>query len=129
MNAYNPVGWFEIPVTNLDRAETFYNAVFGITLARQPEMNGLTMSWFPIAESAKGAAGALVFSPDYQPASNGTGVVLYFTSPDLAASLTRVTEAGGTIIVPSTDIGEYGTIARIQDSEGNHICLHTTKKA
>jgi predicted enzyme related to lactoylglutathione lyase len=128
MDTYNPVGWFEIPVTDLDRAEAFYNALFGITLARQPEENGFTMSWFPWHEGAKGAAGALVFGTGYVPAPEGQGVVLYFTTEDLEASLARTTEAGGMVIVPVTDIGEYGMFARIQDTEGNHLCLHTARR-
>jgi uncharacterized protein len=128
MDTYNPVGWFELPALDLDRAEKFYREVLGITLTRQQEMNGLTMSWFPFADQTKGISGSLVFSPDYQPAPQGSGPVLYFTAPDLETALTRVTAAGGTIIFPATDLGEYGTIARVQDSEGNHICLHTAKQ-
>jgi hypothetical protein len=129
MDKYNPVGWFEIPVGDLDRAEKFYNAVLGITLARQPEMDGLTMSWFPWTDNVPGATGALVLSPNYLSAPLGTGVIIYFTAPDLEAALQRVTEAGGAVIIPPTDIGEYGTLARVQDTEGNHVCLHTAKKA
>lgn len=128
MNEYNPVGWFEIPVKDLDRAEVFYQTVLGVTLSRQPDMNGLTMSWFPWIENAKGATGALVHSPEYLPAPNGTGVVVYFTTPDIEAALLRVQDAGGVVIFPATDIGEYGTIARVQDSEGNHVCLHSAKQ-
>ena len=32
---YNMVGWFEIPVTDLDRARTFYEAVFGVAIQVQ----------------------------------------------------------------------------------------------
>ncbi len=126
MNNINPVGWFELPVTDLDRAEQFYTTVLGITLTRQPEINGLIMSWFPWTEGAKGATGSLVLSPDYAPAPEGAGVIIYFTTTDLDAALARTIEAGGVVIIPATSLGEYGTMARIQDTEGNHICLHTS---
>jgi uncharacterized protein len=127
MNAFNPVGWFELPVIDLDRAETFYSAVLQVTLMRQPEQNGLIMSWFPWAEGAKGATGSLVLSPDYTPAPEGVGVIVYFTTTDIDAALTRTTEAGGIVIIPATKLGEYGTMARIQDTEGNHVCLHSAQ--
>ena len=44
MTDYNPVGWFEIPVMDMDRSEKFYETMLGIKLARQPEMNDMLMS-------------------------------------------------------------------------------------
>ncbi len=38
----NPVGWFEIPVNEMDRAKKFYETVFGFEMA-VTEMNGSLM--------------------------------------------------------------------------------------
>ncbi len=127
MEDYNPVGWFEIPVVDLDRAETFYETLLGIALIRQPEKDGMTMSWFPMHESGKGTSGSLVKHDMYTPSQNGAGVIIYFTTPDFDNALARVEEAGCKIIFPKKDIGEHGYIAGVEDTEGNHIALHTRK--
>ena len=36
MKNVNPVGWFDISVSNLDRAKKFYETVFDITLVDFP---------------------------------------------------------------------------------------------
>lgn len=125
MEHFNPVGWFEIPVEDLDRAEQFYQTVLETKLERQEEMDGMTMSWFPMGEDWKGAAGSLVESDRHQSSDDKTGVVVYLTTPNLEAALDRVTDAGGDILIPKKNIGEYGYIAWISDTEGNTVGLHS----
>ncbi|MCA9386375.1 VOC family protein [Candidatus Dojkabacteria bacterium] len=121
---HNPVAWFEVPVTDLDRAEKFYNAVFGYKLERQDEMDGMTMSWFPMDMDAPGAAGSLVLG---QGEPSDKGVLVYFSHPDIDSGLERVEEYGGKVLMEKTDIDEFGFMALIIDSEGNQIGLHTSK--
>lgn len=124
----NPVGWFEIPVTDMDRAIAFYNTVFGTELSKNL-MGPLEMAWFPEAESGIGAAGSLVRYPDaYKPSKDG--VLVYFTaqSGDLSNELGRVEKAGGKIVIPRRLITEaIGYMAVFIDSEGNRIALHSRK--
>jgi predicted enzyme related to lactoylglutathione lyase len=127
MEHYNPVGWFEIPVEDLDRAEAFYQHVLTIELSRQPEQNGTTMSWFPMHMDAMGAAGSLVKSNDYNVQKEGVGVVVYFTAPDLEEAIERARTSGGTVIVEKKDIGEHGFFAWVRDTEGNTIALHRNR--
>jgi hypothetical protein len=42
----NPVNWFEIPATDLDRAKAFYEYVLGVNLTLQ-DFGPLKMAWFP----------------------------------------------------------------------------------
>ena len=49
----NMVGWFEIPVTDMDRAKKFYETVFKLKISIH-DMGGLVMGWFPNAEDTKG---------------------------------------------------------------------------
>ena len=72
----NPVGWFEIPVKDLDRAEAFYKSVLGYELTRQPENNGVTMSWFPMQNEVPGSPGTLVLGEGFTPSREGTMVYL-----------------------------------------------------
>ncbi len=120
----NPVGWFEIPVNDIDRATKFYETLLEIKLRRQDAM-GYEMVWIPMVDDAYGAPGALMKGPGYDVGSKGP--VMYFTCPDIESALQRGEEAGGKIILQKKDIGEYGYIAWLSDSEGNTVALHTRK--
>lgn len=121
----NAVGWFEIPVTDMDRAIKFYETVLGIKLERH-QMGPLDMAWFPMYPDAPNASGSLVKHPDFYKPSND-GVLIYFTafSGDVNNELGKVEAAGGTIMVPKKQISpEYGYMGVFQDTEGNRIALH-----
>lgn len=122
----NAVGWFEIPVVDMERAMKFYETVLGVTLSRN-QVGEIDMAWFPMVEG-KGTAGSLVFHKEwYTPSQEGT--LVYFTaySGDLDHELARVEAAGGKVLVPKKSIGEYGNMAVVLDTEGNRIALHSTK--
>lgn len=122
---YNPMGWIEIPATDLDRAEAFYGELFGYAFQRQAERDGLTMSWFPMGEDPKtpGASGALVKHEMYVPSVNG--ITPYFSVNRVDTTLETATKMGATVFMPKTDIGEHGFFAMLRDSEGNRICIHS----
>jgi predicted enzyme related to lactoylglutathione lyase len=42
----NAIGWFEIPVENMERAMKFYEKVFDFKLDRH-QIGPLDMAWFP----------------------------------------------------------------------------------
>lgn len=121
----NVVGWFEIPVSDMERAIKFYETVLGLKLERN-QMGELDMAWFPFAE-APGAPGSLVYHKDfYKPSSDGA--LVYFTSysGDLKNELEKVEPAGGKVLVPKTLIKEdIGYMAVCEDTEGNRIALHS----
>ena len=116
------INWFEIPVTDLERAVRFYETVFVMRL-RTEEMNGMRMGVFPYEESATG--GALVACKEGKPGDHG--VIIYLDGGnDLGTPLGRVVAAGGRILMEKTAINpEIGYIAMFADSEGNRIGLHS----
>ena len=123
----NVVGWFEIPVTDMERAIKFYETVLDMKLDRHP-MDEFDMAWFPMPEGdLPGAAGSLVKHESYVPSMQGA--LVYFTahSGDLENELSRVEAAGGKICAPKKAIGEWGHMAVITDTEGNNVALHSTK--
>ncbi|MGA7303371.1 MAG: VOC family protein [Rhodothermales bacterium] len=118
----NPVSWFEIPVTDLDRAKVFYQRILGIELDVH-DFGGLKMAWFPMAQDAPGAAGTLVLHESYVPSHAGS--LVYFSVEDIDATLERVKAGGGKVLNGKTGIGEYGFVAHFEDSEGNRVALHS----
>jgi len=119
---HNLVGWFEIPVKDFARAKAFYEHVFEVEL-RENRTGSSLMAWFPMWEGTIGAAGSLVLGEGYEPSSSG--ILVYFTAPDIEATLVRVEEKGGRVLTPKTGIGEFGCIGIFQDVEGNRIGLHS----
>ena len=124
----NVVGWFEIPVTDMDRAVKFYESVFDIKLSRH-NLGPLEMAWFPSVEEGAGSSGSLVLNNQaYKPSSDG--VLIYFTasSGDLSNELSKVENAGGKILLQKRQISEEaGYMALFSDSEGNRIALRSRK--
>jgi predicted enzyme related to lactoylglutathione lyase len=67
----NALNWFEIPVTDLARAKSFYGSVLQAEL-RQEAMNGIDMAILPYREG--GVGGALVKGEPFTPGANGAVV-------------------------------------------------------
>lgn len=117
----NPVHYFEIPVTDLDRAIAFYSVLFGYRLERTV-VDGYAMALLPRADGAPGASGALAKGDVYVPSLEGP--ILYFSVDDLDPVLARAKELGAEVLYPKKSIGPNGFVAEIRDSEGNRLALH-----
>lgn len=119
----NPVGWFEIYVEDLERAQAFYEAVFATKLDVLEAGPELQMLAFPMSADERGCAGALCHMPGAPTGANST--IVYFMSDDCAVESKRVTEQGGKIFKEKFSIGEHGFIALAFDTEGNMIGIHS----
>ena len=121
----NAISWFEIPTTDIDRAQIFYEAIFGITLTPMDFQN-MKMRMFPIDDPMNGIGGTLVDSGGFHKPSATDGPLLYLNgNPDVQIILDKVEAAGGKILMPKTTINpEYGDMAVIIDTEGNRIAFH-----
>ena len=119
----NPVNWFEIYVSDMDRAAEFYSKVLGKELMEIPSPDEGQMKAFPWEEGAANASGALINHPMGQPGAGGT--MVYFECEDVANEIGRVAEAGGSVEMEKKAIGEHGFIAMFTDTEGNCVGLHS----
>lgn len=122
----NPIGWFEIYADDLPRAKKFYETVFQTKLEKlgTPDSN-LEMWAFPGSNDAPGATGTICKMKDFE-ARRGS-VLVYFSCADCGVEEKRVVEAGGKIQRPKMNIGQYGFISLVFDTEGNMIGLHSMK--
>lgn len=114
------ITWFELPVTDLDRAQKFYETVLA-TKMKTELFNGVPNAMFP---TDTGFGGALIKDARRKPA--GDGALLYLNADGmLDAVLGRVEQAGGKVLLPKTNIGDPGFIAIVVDTEGNQVGLHS----
>ncbi len=122
----NSINWFEIPVTDLQRAKHFYQLAFSIHM-EEMEMNGVTMAAFPFAPESATVSGALVKNEQHRPGQDG--VLVYLNAePSIQQVLDKAGAEGAEIILPKTMISpETGYMAIITDTEGNRIGLHATE--
>lgn len=102
------VGWFEIPVSDLDRAIFFYQKVYDCTLHKL-DMGDFQMAMFPDERGGKGAEGSLVYNKEFYKTSNLAGTLIYFSSEDVSIELAKVEESGGTVQISKRMISpDYG---------------------
>ncbi len=117
----NAINWFELPSTNFERAVKFYSDVLGTELQRM-DTEQMVMAFFPTKD--KGVGGCVVHGNGSKPQADGTLVYLN-GGDDLADPLGRVENAGGTVVMPKTSIGENGYMAIFMDTEGNRVAFHS----
>jgi predicted enzyme related to lactoylglutathione lyase len=122
----NAISWFEIPATDIDRAQKFYETIFQIQM--QPmDFQGVKMRLFPLDDPMKGIGGSIIDTGGFHKPSATDGPLIYLNgNPDVQIVLARVEAAGGKILIPKRPISEeFGFMALFIDTEGNRIALHS----
>lgn len=119
------VTWVEIPVRDIQRALTFYRALFElgeIEIADDGTRKTATLTGdAPLGVSLNQTA-------NFMPSSSGT--LAYFSAGSSVTALTdRAAAAGGTIITPKTSMGGDYYYALIQDTEGNVLAFSAHEPA
>ncbi len=122
----NVLTWFEIPVTDIDRAKTFYETILDITMVKRSDGQEEAV-FFPfnpnIVQATSGRVTG-VLSKTARNSPSATGTLVYINaSPDIQTVLDKVEQAGGKMVTARMQI-PAGYIALIIDSEGNKIGLH-----
>jgi len=119
----NAISWFEIPATDLNRAQAFYEAVLECKMRREP-MGPSEGAVFPY-EAQEGVGGALMAGPTAPALASGGTLVYLDASPSLDAALARAVKAGGKVALPRQALPPgLGFFAHITDLDGNRVGLH-----
>jgi len=114
------INWLEIPVLDMGRAKKFYQSILQVELAEM-DLSNNKYALFPTEDRYN--CGALAEGELYTPSANGVTIYLDGGN-DLNRILSRVTDAGGQVILEKTFLGpEAGYIGLFIDSEGNRIGL------
>ncbi|MTH96074.1 VOC family protein [Roseibium sp. RKSG952] len=110
--------WFELPVTDLEKAVSFYNTVFRTELTVVPEAGQNPIAMFPVKEG--GRAGHLYPG---KPPARGSGPTVHLPVPDtIEATAKRLKEAGGEVVSGLVSI-PAGNFTYCLDPDGNSISL------
>ena len=115
------VGHFEIPASDLGRAERFFCEAFGWQAVSAPWSGGDYRRLRPPAASEPGIAGGLLAAGelvDGQPL-----LVLHVEDATLEVCLARIRECGGVVELAPVAVGTAGRFARFRDPEGNRFGL------
>ena len=117
--------YFEIPVTDMQRAMAFYEAVFGYDFVLE-NIHGNEIAFLPFEKKEKGITGALAKGKTYKPSHDGS--LIYLHVDNINKIIAFAIKHGGRNLFPRTQASEYGFVAEIEDSEGNRIGLSELKK-
>jgi len=120
----NNLNWFEIPVTDISRAKSFYESIFEITM-NEMEMGDMKMASFPYDPGSGKASGGIAQSSMHKPSADGS-IIYLNANPLMDAIVERIEGAGGKVVMPKTQISpEIGYMAFFMDTEGNKVGLHS----
>lgn len=105
----------DIPVSDTERAKSFYEALFGWQIAEVPGFEGYPMWQAPNKISGGGLAPR---SQEFtQPRS-------YVEVDSIDEALARVEEHGGKVLMGRQPISETSWWAIFEDPDGNHVGLY-----
>lgn len=109
VNEPNTYCWSELVTTDLDRSKAFYRAVFGWEATGSEQYT----EW----QVAGRAIGGMMAKPPTIPAEVPPYWGIYFAVSDVDAAVGRISELGGSVLMPPTDI-EPGRFAVVTDPTG-----------
>lgn len=114
------VRYLEIPVSDIDRAVAFYEAMFEVKLERAT-VDGYSMAHFPSVSGRVGADVTLAKGDVYVPSK--VGAIVYFHVADIDAVISRAKAHGARVLYAKKEVSPGTWVAELEDSEGNRIAL------
>lgn len=125
MPKHGQICWTEIATKNLDACKTFYAELFGWNLKRS-EAVGTEMEYIEFGDGGDCPAGGMYqMGEEYGDAPSHW--MSYVAVDDVDESAKKVTELGGKVCVPPTDIPNVGRFSVITDPTGATFSLITMK--
>jgi predicted enzyme related to lactoylglutathione lyase len=118
VNVPNTWSWNELTTRNADELLTFYSAIFGWTVEKI-DAGGIV--YRELRLDGRRIAGCMQMDENWPP-DLPTHWMVYFAVADCDAAAAKVTELGGTVHVPPTDL-PVGRFAVVQDPQGAAFSL------
>ena len=105
---------------DVERSKRFYAEVFGWQFEDIPGADYVNVR--TSEDGIGGGIGGLAQATGMAPPAT-QGVVSYLLATDIDATLTAIERAGGSIVIPRTDVMGMGEFAHFRDPDGNLIGL------
>ena len=114
-------GHFNIPADDVDRAREFYHALLGWKIEPDHTLENKSLEWHTIltGEPEEGKMNRGGLFKRYVPGS----IINFVIIEDFDRVYGDVERLGGMIVMPREKIPHVGTVAVIQDTEGNVLGL------
>jgi predicted enzyme related to lactoylglutathione lyase len=116
--------WMELMTTDVEKARSFYEAVFGWETA---PYDGESQMPYTLLKVGGDEVGGMMGMP---PQAEGMHPAwsIYVTVDDVDATARKVAELGGKVVMGPQDIPNVGRFCVIQDPQGAFICPITYQK-
>ncbi len=119
---------FEIPYDDKERAKKFYSEVFGWNIQDIPEMNYTFVHTVETSEDGMPKEAAAINGGLMPRDETGKTPVIVVTVTSVEDYEKKITEAGGSVVMPRMQVGDMGIYSRVKDSEGNIIGIWQSLK-
>ena len=119
------VSWFEIPAEDVRRASEFYGTVFGWATPPMGQDASFALTVKADNNGNPTEAGGINGGFHKRQGLSDAGPVINIYVDDIDTKLKAVEAAGGRVIQPRTEVGEYGlSMALFSDTEGNVLGVY-----
>ena len=110
-------GFFQVPADDVGRAKKFYQSLLGWKIEPATDLEDTSLQWQNVItgtpETGMMNEGGLYKRMGPAPIMN------FALVEDIDKVLAKVEKLGGKVIMPKNEIKNVGTVAVIQDTEGN----------
>ena len=113
--------WVDLGTTDVEAAKKFYGALFGWTSEDQPTDMGMPYTMF--SKNGKAVAGGSPLPPDMAEQGAPPMWNSYINVDSVDETISKVEDAGGSVVMPAMDVMTAGRMAFIADPAGAAIGL------
>jgi predicted enzyme related to lactoylglutathione lyase len=114
-HATGSASWDELQTHDVAAARAFYERVFGWQSEAQ------VGDYIRFEIGGEPAAGLMAIGKDWGDIPSHWNI--YFWVDDVSAAAARAEELGGAVVVPPTEMGEFGEFALLRDPQGAHFIV------
>jgi predicted enzyme related to lactoylglutathione lyase len=111
VNEHGAFCWAELNTRNMEAAQKFYSDVFGWSWSGSPEYSEYTLGGRTIG-------GAMPMTPDRFPPEVPEHWLVYFAVDDINATIAKIKDLGGTVMMDPMSAGDTGTFTVAMDPQG-----------
>lgn len=122
---------FEIPADDQDRAQAFYETVFGWRIIKSPIPNWdyRTINTVETDERGMPKTPGAINGGLMKRGESAQQPVIVINVANLDEAVKKAVNAGARVVMEARPVGELGTYARVTDTEGNVIGIWQNLKS